>query len=94
MKKNIECLPCIICNKSLTNVGHDNRYNQPNEGVVFYSRGNYGSTVYDQLPYDREELVINICDECLKLKSEHLRVYEVTAETKIEHTYKFWSPDA
>lgn len=60
-------LPCIICNKPLTNVDEDVD-NQPSGGVEFQSLGHYGSTIHDSTPWEDQEpmyLVVNICDTCV-----------------------------
>jgi hypothetical protein len=38
--------------------------NQPDEGTEFATTGHYGSTFWDS--FDGEEIVINICDPCLR----------------------------
>ena len=52
--------PCIVCGKSLKNFFAPN---QPLDGCLFTSRGNYGSSVFDEI--DGAKLEINICDDCL-----------------------------
>jgi hypothetical protein len=56
-------LPCFVCGTTLQNAfeGSDN---QPQEGTEFRTYGHYGSTFWDS--FDGEELVLNICDECLR----------------------------
>jgi hypothetical protein len=57
-------LPCIICRKKLVHVeGREGLGNHPDDGVACFSRGNYGSTVFD--PMDGHFLEFNICDGCL-----------------------------
>lgn len=55
--------PCIICSRGLEPAGLG-VVHQPNDAVAFYSKGNYGSTVFDPLD-DTIQLEINICDSCL-----------------------------
>ncbi len=55
-------LPCISCGKKLSNAWGD-ADNQPSEGTEFRSYGHYGSTFWDS--FEGEEIVINVCDECL-----------------------------
>jgi len=55
-------LPCILCGKQLRNVYRDVD-NQPNDGVVCFTSGNYGSTVFDS--FNGERLEFNCCDNCL-----------------------------
>lgn len=62
-------LPCFKCGKTLRSVieGGDN---QPYGGTEFTTYGHYGSTFWDS--FDGEQLVLNICDECLREHSERL----------------------
>ncbi len=55
-------LPCFACGKTLLNAFVESE-NQPQEGTEFRTYGHYGSTFWDS--FDGEELVLNICDECL-----------------------------
>jgi hypothetical protein len=43
---SIDALPCIVCGKHLVNVFEDAE-NQPADGLVITTHGNYGSTVFD-----------------------------------------------
>ena len=60
-------LPCIICKKGLEHILKRELErlgcNQPGDGVVCHTHGNYGSTVFDEI--DGHYLEFNICDECL-----------------------------
>ncbi len=62
-------LPCFTCGKTLKNAFPD-ADNQPSEGTEFRTYGHYGSTFWDSL--DGEELVLNICDDCLRGHTERL----------------------
>lgn len=62
-------LPCFACGKQLDNVSHDED-NQPYAGTEFRTYGHYGSTFWDS--FDGEELVLNICDDCLNRHRERL----------------------
>lgn len=69
-------LPCIVCDKLLTNVfpdrlKEDESQQQPKDGVVFISYGNYGSAVFDSFGIGYIEL--NICDSCLLAKGGNVR---------------------
>jgi len=66
-------LPCLICGKQLRNVFAD-AGNQPYDGVVLTTSGNYGSTVYDS--FTGEFLEVNVCDPCLTRAGEQGRVLE------------------
>lgn len=57
-------LSCIICGKTLPQAfvhDTDNAVPEPFGGTWFYSHGQYGSTVYDDM--HGEYLLICICDE-------------------------------
>ena len=56
-------LPCFKCGKTLPNACHDED-NQPYGGTEFRTYGHYGSTFWDS--FDGEELVLNVCDDCLR----------------------------
>lgn len=74
-------LPCFVCGTVLLNAFADSD-NQPQEGTEFRTYGHYGSTFWDS--FDGEELVLNICDDCLRKHTErlgqHKRYRPVTAE--------------
>jgi hypothetical protein len=62
-------LPCFMCGKPLLNefIEADN---QPREGTEFRTYGHYGSTFWDS--FDGEELVLNVCDYCLRKHTDRL----------------------
>lgn len=62
-------LPCFKCGKIIRNVFVE-ADNQPDEGTEFRTEGHYGSTFWDS--FDGEELVLNICDNCLRAHTERL----------------------
>lgn len=62
-------LPCFACGNTLPNV-QSHCENQPYGGTEFRTYGHYGSTVWDS--FDGEELVLNICDDCLRAHPERL----------------------
>lgn len=64
-------LPCFVCGTPLTNI-FPSSDNQPDEGTEFRTRGHYGSTFWDS--FDGEDLILNVCDPCLRLGSERLGV--------------------
>lgn len=65
---DFKCI-CIACRKEMKNYMSDGL--QPDDGICFYSKGHYGSTVFD--PMDGSYLEICVCDECLtKAASEGL----------------------
>lgn len=62
-------LPCFKCGKTLKNVFPE-ADNQPYEATVFLTEGQYGSTFWDS--FDGEELVLNVCDPCLRAHTDRL----------------------
>lgn len=62
-------LPCLVCGRTLRNAweGADN---QPSEGTEFRTYGAYGSTFWDSM--HGEELVLNVCDNCLRKHKDRL----------------------
>lgn len=72
MAKN--ALPCVVCGRTLRNV-MDETDNQPSDGVVCQTRGNYGSTVFDS--FNGEKLEFNLCDPCLVKADEQGRIRPV-----------------
>lgn len=62
-------LPCLICGKTLLNAFAESE-NQPQEGTEFRTYGHYGSTFWDS--FDGEELVLNVCDDCLRERADRL----------------------
>jgi hypothetical protein len=72
-------LPCLLCNKDLEPTVKDQSHIQPDDGIVCYSRGNYGSKIYDSI-IDSDgmdcELVFNLCDDCLITASDHGKIAE------------------
>ena len=66
-----EPLPCLVCGKTLDSVypnGDDPT--APYAGTEFRTYGHYGSTFWDD--FDGEELVLVICDDCLRNRKHHL----------------------
>jgi hypothetical protein len=47
-------------------------FNQPYKGTTFFSRGHYGSTVFDPPPSSPVRLELNICDPCLEERAERI----------------------
>jgi hypothetical protein len=63
-------LPCFKCGRTLRNVLPTETDNQPYEGTMFATEGHYGSTFWDS--FDGEEIVINICDPCLRAHTQRI----------------------
>ena len=62
-------IPCFKCGKTLLNTFMESD-NQPSEGTEFRTYGHYGSTFWDS--FFGEELVLNVCDPCLREHTERL----------------------
>lgn len=77
-------LPCLVCGKTLQNVFGDLE-NQPSDGTEFRTYGHYGSTFWDSM--DGEELVLNVCDSCLRKHkdrlAQHKRYRPVVSEGRL-----------
>lgn len=68
-------VPCFGCGKELPPVWAEadvDYKNQPWGAVTFTTYGNYGSRVFDPASYERSQLVINVCDECLLKNAERV----------------------
>lgn len=61
-------LPCIACGTVLDRVFDDPF--MPSDGTQFTTYGHYGSTFWDS--FDGEELVLIVCDDCLKAHTDRL----------------------
>lgn len=64
-----ETIPCICCGKPLKDWSHDN--NQPYDSLEFATRGHFPSSLFDGQP---GEMIVNICDDCLKAAAKIGRV--------------------
>ncbi|MFZ2238015.1 MAG: hypothetical protein WAV90_00570 [Gordonia amarae] len=62
-------LPCFSCGAELPNVCVEEE-NQPYGGTEFRTYGHYGSTFWDD--FEGEELVLNVCDDCLRAHTGRL----------------------
>ena len=74
---------CFVCDAILGSSipGPDDLNRAPSRAVVFYSRGNYGSQIFDIEIYEQYKnvrLEIYICDVCVSTKQK-------SAYTKITH---------
>lgn len=77
-------LPCLKCGRELVNVFPNEVENQPNDGVVATTSGNYGSTVYDS--FSGNFLEFNLCDPCLVEAGERGRI--ITARRTVPVVYE------
>lgn len=81
-------LDCFKCGKKLqTSLPGSTVYNQPSEGLVFISYGQYGSTVFD--PMNDTYLELNICDLCVAAHKEHVLLVRRIRDVSFE--YEKWS---
>lgn len=89
-------LPCVVCGKELTSVWERNRdsgiVNQPYAGTVFTSRGQYGSTVFDEMS-GGTFLELNVCDLCLTRLAGEGKVLIGLPLVHRDVTYAHWEPD-
>lgn len=67
-------LPCIICGKEFESAFGEHEpegfSHHPYGATTFYTYGHYGSTFWDS--FDGEQLVVCICDACLKERKARL----------------------
>ena len=61
----------------LTPSGPPGEETPPNDGLLFISYGNYGSTVYDPLDGGQEYLLVVICDECAVAQAREQKVMHI-----------------
>lgn len=88
MADNIPTLPCIRCDRPLE-PALPGAENQPSGGTEFISYGHYGSS-YD--PMDGTAIVINLCDECLALRSRESAILERRQQhVEIKHSYNYFT---
>ena len=74
-------LPCFKCGKTLPNVFIESD-NQPYGGTEFRTEGHYGSTFWDS--FDGEDLILNVCDDCLLAHSERLGQQKMYQPVKVD----------
>lgn len=67
-------MKCLCCGKQLECVHPTEAPNQPSDGIIAYSCGNFGSGVFDSI-YGEEQLVFYVCDECLRARKSRMFVY-------------------
>lgn len=83
----MKTLPCFKCSEDLRPVFEGSGVNQPYKGVCFFTHGQYGSTVFDEM--DGSKLEINICDRCLiKGRADVLHLQGAPGRK-----WKAWKPD-
>jgi len=84
--RNIPTLSCIRCDKELFPVMEEAE-NQPRDGTEFVSYGHYGS-IFD--PGDGTTIIINLCNDCLRVAASRNLVMERREKpVVIEHSYNY-----
>lgn len=83
----MKTLACFRCDRVLEPVFKESELNQPRDGVVFDTHGQYGSRIFDEL--DGAKLQINICDECLVRNRKQVAFREGCPKRE----WLQWSPD-
>ena len=85
-------IPCFRCGKPLKDWSAGN--NQPFDALEFSSYGHYPSSLFD--PGDASELVVNLCDDCIRAGATQGRVLRRTwpegRPRGAMPTYKPWKP--
>lgn len=81
-----EPVPCLVCGKNLKPV--DPGSTQPVGALMFLGHGQYGS---DFDPFDGTELQVNVCDPCLRERSD--RVLHVRTTTTLNWDVRPWKPE-
>lgn len=89
---------CIVCRKELKACGGKLTPDYPPSGaIVFYSRGNFGSTVFDrEMDRSGEQLELYVCDECVKERAElvwYVEPVAVRADSRYERFDCFLKTD-
>ena len=77
MMENTEQQPCLVCGRPL-NVSDPAKcgYLSVDDGVVYSTDGNYGSTVLDD---NGSSIVFVICDACLVKHRSRLRAFKTSS---------------
>lgn len=82
---SVESLPCLVCGKVLYRSWSDHQ--QPSDGTEFRTYGHYGSTFWDS--FHGEEIIINICDECLRKSTAKIERQKRFRQIKTEDGWHF-----
>lgn len=80
--------PCIICGAQMRPVD-EHAPGQPDYGVIFTAKGQYGSRVFDPVT-SQHQLQIIVCDPCLLDKTDDVRLIEIQRTVEIQTTP--WQP--
>jgi len=76
---------CLVCDKELV----INDCHAPDDGTLWESTGNWGSTVYDSM-HSNVFLVAYVCDECLLKKKDSVVERHVVVDSR--PVDKPWTP--
>lgn len=81
-------LNCICCDRVLEAEPTDNPIviHPVYDGLIFRSTGNFGSTIFDPMPRQVEEMLqVIICDDCIKRKAKRVTlIHNIKRETTAE----------
>lgn len=80
-------MKCFKCDKKIKSASSPEFiYDMPSGATVWYTKGNYGSAVYDPINLidDGKSLMIFICDDCLTQNQRNV----MKREAIISRTYK------
>ena len=80
---------CFHCGKPLKDWSWGT--NQPFDAVEFSARGHYPSALFD--PGDGSELVVNLCDDCLRAGAAAGRVLRRVRPRPRRPRYAPWQPE-
>lgn len=85
---------CIVCDAAQEplDAWQSPPFTSPKHGLIFYSRGGYGSSLYDPHPLDdaHEKLELYVCDGCAKGKMG--RIWHVSLGARVDdNIYELWS---
>lgn len=84
-------IPCFVCGKELDPVIKvDDDQRQPWGATQFFTYGNFGSTVFDEV--DGSQLRINICDDHLLERRDRVYHSLYIDLPKHEQYYRPWEP--
>lgn len=88
-------IKCISCGKELQQEddvqkdgNHPHCWQVLYDGIIFKSRGNYGSTEYDPMEGENEYLEVAVCDKCLTEKGALVQRFEMSKPRR-RAKYKF-----
>lgn len=84
-----DCTPCIVCGNVLPKAIPGESVNQPYQGLMCSTRGNYGSTIFD--PMDNTSLAFIVCDNCMIESATKGRVLLDTSYSETHYLSRTWN---